>query len=192
MHKGILYWVGGLFGYLLVFLILLICLVNSGCGIMKGNRTTTSTTVHDTIAVHDIVAVHDSNFHKETIVLHDTPVGISGGEIVLDMGTNTLPDTNIRKGPLELDIHHGRVVCKEDSLTLVIRNLQSKLDSNRFMSNFTRMDSVTTKGTTIETIEPAVVWYKNLWESVKNLFAFIGLGCVVVIIIRFTIKKAFV
>ena len=185
-------------GVLIVLAMAVAVLWLTSCG--TTGRLRNAVSVRDSVRVRDSVVVHDSFVHSSATVSKDTAVGISGNEIVYNIPLTPLNggisggirDTDIRSGSLSLDIYHGRIVCKEDSLTLVIRNLTSQLDSSRFMSNFQRVDSVVRDSSTVLTMTGKTHWYSTLWEGIKNLLALFGLGCGVALVIRFTLKKAFV
>lgn len=149
-------------------------------------QTTTKDSVVIRDSVHIIEKVHHSLKIKDSVVY--TKGVKDSGE--LDVKENQTIKFKNDKVNLVIKIKDGKVSYNVDISPMESR-YQSTIDS---MSN--ELQSYKSKDSTnihdSEKVKPAVVikdpWYIRLWDSVKNIFAYIGLIVVVIFLGRMALK----
>ena len=149
-------------------------------------QTTTKDSVVIRDSVHIIEKVHHSLKIKDSVVY--TKGVKDSGE--LDVKENQTIKIKNDKVNIVIKIKDGIVKYNVDISPMESR-YQSTIDSmSNELQSYKSKDSISTHDS--EKVKPAVVikdpWYIRLWDSVKNIFAYIGLIVVVIFIGRMALK----
>jgi hypothetical protein len=168
----------------LLALALMLIFSVTGCRTSKRSKSHVSVTVTTKDSTGKVVKV--DSFWRDRQV-HDTAVGVPGAHIT----TTVLHDTIIKKGSTTLIVRGNTVDCYTDSLTLVIANLvrekervSHQRDSLAFF-NLLHTDSTLKEVTERE----RAGWLSALWAGVKNILAVAGAVWLVLLMIRFIVKR---
>lgn len=155
--------------------------------------------VRDSVVIKtvDSVVYKTITTTKDSVVTHDSAIGISGNNASFDINYNSTTDTIIKKGNLRLTrtVNKGfeHIECNSDSLTIVVMDLQTivRQKSNETDQLKTQLSNVskTHEETTVK--EQSASWFGRTWGKVKNTFAWVGLITVLYVIFRI-VKRYFI
>lgn len=189
-----------------LFSIAALCLMVSACHPLHVVSSTTATQDTTTQQARQGAIKADSDYHQ--VVKTDTAIGLKGRYASIHFNpVQLLPATDAQGNKVSREYHandnnlHADVQvnsdgsvdvdCKSDSLTLVITNLirettyeQHRFDSLNFLYCMTK--AIHTETTVVEEKKHGFwAWLLNLWTKIKDVFAWIGLATVVIVIVKY-------
>ena len=175
-----------------LIVISLVLLWLTSCHTLK----TVSHEVRDSVVVRtiDSVVYHSVTNTKDSIVTHDSAIGISGASASFDLAYNSTTDTVVKKGTLRITRYVNKGVehidCTSDSLTIVVMDLQTVIRQKTSETDNLRLQlsSTAKTHTDIEVKAQADGLPARLWARVRNGFAWFGLLAAIALIL-WVLKK---
>jgi len=161
---------------------------------------TTGHTTRDSVVVKTVDSIVYKTVinTKDSVIIHDSAIGISGNSAGFDIDFNSTTDTVIKKGSLRItrtvnSKGKEHIECTSDSLTLVITNLQTIVRQKDSETDKLKVQLSTTSTSHSEIVikEQKENWFLRTWNKIKGVFSWIGLIAVISLIV-YIIKRYFI
>lgn len=174
------------------FAAILAAFILSSCHTLK----TVAVTTRDSVVLKekDTTVIKYITIKRDSTIIHDTTIGISGGHSGFTIGSTSTSDTTVKNGGITVrrTVNNGieHIDCNSDSLTIVVADL---IVRNTFLANerdtlAKQVNNSTQVHSEVTIKEKQLSWWGRIWAAVQKYFAWFGLICLVIIIVKLILK----